>query len=127
MKLRFSLSYFVATVVIFLIEVLIATKLKHIGFVRSYLGDVIVVVLIYTFLLSFFAVPKKTRLIVAIFIFSCIIEFAQYFGLADALRLKEGSAARIVVGSSFSWLDIACYATGCLLIWIFVKLKKQHC
>ena len=43
MKIQFSLKYLLFTVFLFLIEVLIATSLKNIFFVRAYLGDVIVV------------------------------------------------------------------------------------
>lgn len=126
MKLKFNLIYFLLTIFIFLVEVLIATKLKNIFLVRAYLGDVIVVMLIYTFILSFFEIKNKTRLIVGIFIFSCLIEFAQYLGIAEFLKLKPGSIAHIVVGSSFSWIDILCYFAGCLILLLFVKTKKNQ-
>lgn len=125
MKFRFSLSYFIATIILFLIEVLIATKLKNNVFIRSYLGDVLVVMLIYTFILSFFEIKNKTVLILGVFLFSCAVELAQYLGIAEALKLQPGSIAHIVVGSSFSWLDILSYAAGCVILWIFVKIKKD--
>jgi hypothetical protein len=126
MKLKFSLKYFLLTVVIFLIEVLIATKLKGIFFVRAYLGDVIVVILIYTFIKSFFKIKNNQKLIVGILIFSFLVEFAQYFNIAEKLGFREGSLMYIVIGNSFSWIDILCYAAGCLLLYIFVKLQKNN-
>lgn len=104
-----------------MVEVLIATVFKHWFFVRAYLGDVIVVLLIYTFILSFFEVKNKSILILGIFIFSVLIETLQYLGIAEYLQLKPGSIAHIVVGSSFSWIDILCYAAGCLLLWLLPK------
>jgi len=123
--MKFNLKYFSATIFIFLIEVLIATKLKNQFFIRAYLGDVIVVLLIYSFVLSFFEIKSKTILLAGIFIFSCIIEFAQYLGITEMLRLKPGSIAHIVVGSSFSWWDILCYFAGCFILLLFIKIKKN--
>ena len=126
MKFRFSLPYFLATVLIFIIEVLIATVFKHWFFVRAYLGDVIVVILIYTFIFSFFDIKNKNALIFGIFIFAVFIEVLQYLGIAEFLKLKPGSIAHIVVGSSFSWIDILCYAAGCVLLWVFAKKRTEN-
>jgi DNA integrity scanning protein DisA with diadenylate cyclase activity len=126
MKLKFSLKYFLLTIAIFLIEVLIATKLKDIFFVRAYLGDVIVVILIYTFIKCFFTINNNQKLIFGILIFSCLVEFAQYFNIAEKLGFRRGSLMYIVIGNSFSWIDILCYAAGCLLLYIFVKLQKNN-
>jgi DNA integrity scanning protein DisA with diadenylate cyclase activity len=125
MKIQFNLKYFILTIAIFLIEVLIATKLKGIFFVRAYLGDVIVVILIYTFIKSFFKIKNNQKLIFGILVFSCLVEFAQYFNIADKLGFREGSLMYIVIGNSFSWIDILCYAAGCLLLYLFVQLQKN--
>jgi len=122
---KFNLKYFLFTLFIFLAEVLIATRLKDIFFIRAYLGDVIVVVLIYTFIKSFFKTKNDQNIILGIFVFSCLVEFAQFCKLADRLGFPEGSLMYIVVGNSFSWIDILCYAVGCLLLFLFVKLNNQ--
>ncbi len=122
-NLRFSLVYFVLTLVLFGIEVLIATVWKDCFWVRSYLGDVLVVILLYTFVLSFFKV-NKVKLIIGILIFSFGVEFLQYFKIADVLGLKKGSIPYIVVGNSFSWVDLGCYAIGCGLIYWVLKIKS---
>jgi len=123
MKLKFKPKYLLLTILIFLVEVLIATVLKNNFFIRAYLGDVIVVMLLYTFVKSFFTV-NDTTLILGIFAFSCVVEFAQYFNIAEKLGFQPGSLMYIVIGNSFSWVDIACYAAGCLLIYLLVRLKK---
>lgn len=124
MKLQFSLKYFLISIFIFLIEVLIATKVKDVFFVRAYLGDVIVVILLYTLVKSFFRVNNQ-KLIGGILIFSCMVEFAQYFNIAEKLGFREGSLMYIVIGNSFSWIDILCYAAGCLLIYLFVIVTEN--
>ncbi|UHO38254.1 DUF2809 domain-containing protein [Chryseobacterium capnotolerans] len=123
MKFQFSLKYLLISIFIFLIEVLIATKLKDIFFVRAYLGDVIVVILLYTLVKSFFTVNNE-KLILGILVFSCFIEVAQYFNIAEKLGFRPGSLMYIVIGNSFSWIDILCYAVGCLLIYLFVIMTK---
>lgn len=124
MSIQFNLKYFVLTILLFLTEVLIATVLKDIFFVRAYLGDVIVVILLYSFIKSFIAIDNQ-KLIIGIFIFSCLIEFAQYFNIAEKIGFQRGSLMYIVIGNSFSWIDIACYAVGCLLLYAITKLNKE--
>lgn len=121
--MKFNIKYFFLTVFLFIVEVLIATVWKENVFVRSYLGDVIVVILIYTFILSFFKIKNRTKLILGVFVFSALIEILQYFKIADILGLKPGSIAAIVVGNSFSWIDILCYGIGCLLIYFFYRIQ----
>jgi hypothetical protein len=125
MKFQFSLKYFFLTILIFLAEVLIATKLSDIFFVRAYLGDVIVVMLLYTFVKSFIKVNDQ-KLIFGILIFSLMVEFAQYFNIAEKLGFRPGSLMFIVIGNSFSWIDNLCYAVGCLILYIIVKTTKNE-
>ena len=120
--MKFNLKYFLITILIFVTEVLIATVFKNIFCLRAFILDVLVVILIYTFILSFLKIQNKTKLIFGIFAFSVFIEILQYFKTADLLGFKEGSWQHIVLGNSFSWIDILCYAAGCLLIF-FVELR----
>ncbi|RLJ31229.1 uncharacterized protein DUF2809 [Chryseobacterium sp. 7] len=124
MKFQFSLKYLLLTIFIFLVEVLIATKLSNVFFVRAYLGDVIVVMLLYTFVKSFVKVNDQ-KLILGILIFSFLVEFAQYFNIAEKLGFRPGSLMYIVIGNSFSWIDNLCYAAGCLILYIFIKVTNN--
>lgn len=122
MKFKFNLKFLLLTIVIFLVEILIATVLKDNFFIRAYLGDVIVVMLLYTFVKSF-VIIDETKLILGILVFSCIVEFAQYFKIADKLGFQPGTLMYVVIGNSFSWIDILCYAIGCVILYLIVKLK----
>lgn len=124
-KFKFSPKYFLLTILIFLVEVLIATVLKDNFFIRAYLGDVIVVMLLYTFVKSF-VIINETKLIIGIFVFSCLVEFSQFFHIADKLGFQPGSLMYIVIGNSFSWIDILCYGVGCLILYVFTKLKSKN-
>ncbi len=123
--MKFNLKYFLITILIFIAEVLIATTFKNFVFLRSYFGDVLVVALIYTFILSFFQFDK-TKTIIGVLIFSFVIEFLQYFHFAEVLGFRNNKIAMIVLGNSFSWIDILCYAIGAVIVWfIGVKLKLK--
>ncbi|MDX8567947.1 DUF2809 domain-containing protein [Elizabethkingia sp. HX XZB] len=122
--MKFNLYYFIATIILFITEVLIATVFKDLFFVRAYLGDVLVTILIYTFVKSFLNISPG-KLLIGVFIFSVFIEVLQYFNIADLLGLKRGSIAYIVVGNSFSWIDIICYGAGCLIAFVVEGLRNS--
>ncbi|MCP4521339.1 MAG: DUF2809 domain-containing protein [Cytophagales bacterium] len=114
----FQKRYFIATILLFLIEVLIALFV-HDSIIRPYVGDVLVVVLIYTFVLSFFNF-SVVKTAVGVLIFSFIVEFAQYFKLVNLLGLGNNTLARVVIGTTFAWEDLVAYFIGFLLI-LFVE------
>ena len=101
-------------------EILIATKLKNIFFVRAYLGDVFVVMLIYYFIKAFINF-ESVKLIIGIFIFSYLIEVLQYFKFAELLGFQGNPVMMTVLGNSFSWIDILCYFTGCVILFSIIK------
>ena len=113
--MRFNYKFFIATIFLFIVEFLIATKLAYIDWLRAYFGDVLVVILIYTFIQSFFDFDK-TKTIIGVFLFACAIEFAQHFHFAELLGFKDNKIAMIFLGNSFSWIDILCYVFGCILV-----------
>lgn len=123
--MRFNYKFFIATIFLFIVEFLIATKLAYIDWLRAYFGDVLVVILIYTFIQSFFDFDK-TKTIIGVFLFACAIEFAQHLHFAELLGFKDNKIAMIVLGNSFSWIDILCYALGCLLVLIFNFIFQKY-
>jgi hypothetical protein len=119
---KFDYKNLLIAILIFIVEVLIATKFKDWFFVRAYLGDVFVVMLMYYFIKAFFDF-NSTKLITGIFIFSCLIEFAQYFHFGELMGFKDNRMMMIVLGNSFSWLDILCYFAGCLILFLISKIN----
>lgn len=111
--------YIISFIVIFCIEVLIALYVRD-SFVRPYLGDVLVVVLVYCFV-RIFLPTGISKMPFYVFLFACFVEVMQYFQLADTLGVTN-RAARIILGSTFDWKDIASYAVGCVLIILFERL-----
>jgi len=110
MKLRFSPLYFGLTVLIFVIEVLIAAYLQD-GFIRPYAGDFLVVILIYCFVRSFVQAPV-VPVALAVLAFSYLVETLQYFNIVKLLGLEHSRIANIVIGNYFTWVDIIAYTLG---------------
>lgn len=113
-KLIFNRHYFYSTVLLFLIEVYIAVFIED-RFIRPFVGDVLVVILIYCFVKSFWKVRSNIAA-VSVFIFACAIEGLQYLNLIDKLGLRQDKLLVIIFGSTFDWNDILAYALGTALI-----------
>lgn len=121
--LHFNKTYFGLTAVLLLIEVVIALFVKD-RFIRPYLGDVLVVILIYCFVKSFIKISVyKAALGVLLFAFT--IEILQYCSLVEKLKLQHNTVAKTVIGTSFSWEDILAYIAGILIVLIAEKQFKQ--
>lgn len=114
--------YIISFLVIFCIEVLIALYVRD-NFVRPYVGDVLVVVLVYSFV-RIFLPTGIPRMPFYVFLFACFVEVIQYFQLVETLGITN-RVARVVLGSTFDWADIACYAVGCVLIILFERLFQR--
>jgi hypothetical protein len=120
--LTFNKTYFIITVALFLIEVFIALYVRD-RFVRPYLGDFLVVILIYAFLKSFLNIRPITAAIIVL-IFSFTIEFLQYFKLVEILGLQDSELARVILGTSYHWLDLVAYFLGILAVVLVERFRK---
>ena len=99
------------------------------GWVRSYLGDVLVVILIYTIIRTIapYKIGRWYILPAAILIFSFIVEFLQLWGFCDRLGITN-QFLRIIIGTGFSWIDILCYCVGiipCYIAEFLLARSKQ--
>lgn len=111
---HFNKIYFKLTVILFLIEVSIAVFVKD-RFIRPYLGDVLVVILIYCFVKSLVKISVH-KAAFGVLLFAFCIEILQYFNLVEKLKLQHNTVAKTVIGTSFSWEDILAYIAGILIV-----------
>ena len=116
-----KLSLFIFTI-IFLIEVSIALWIDD-SFIRPFVGDVLVMPLIYTFVLIFMEI-SPVKLGIGVLLFAFAVEFAQYFKIIYILGLQDNALARIVIGTSFSTHDLIAYIVG-IIITVFIHLRLQ--
>ena len=119
--MQFKITHLLIALVLFVIEILVATTFSQVVFVRSFLGDYLVVMLLYHLVKAFRAI-SPLPLAVAVFIFSCLVEISQYFHLADALGAPRGGLVSILLGTNFSWTDIVMYLLGCITSYLLDTL-----
>lgn len=118
------IKYLIATMILLTIEVLIALFV-HDTFIRPYIGDVLVVIVIYSFVRIF--IPDKIKLLpLYIFIFAAGVEVLQLFNIVDVLGLGDIRFFRILIGSVFDITDIICYAVGCIILGVY-EIRRQQC
>jgi hypothetical protein len=121
--ITFNKNYFAVATLIFIIEVAIALFARD-NFVRPYLGDLLVVVLMYCVIKSFL---RLHVLPVAVFVlvFSFTIEFLQYLHIVQKLGLQKSTIARTVIGTLFEWIDLLAYMAGISIVLVVEKYGRR--
>ena len=118
------LAYIVATVTIFLVELCIALFVRD-KFIRPYVGDVLVVVLLYVFVRIWF--PEKPRLLpLYIFLFAAGVEALQGMRIVELLGLQDNRFFSVLIGTTFDWKDIVCYGVGCVLLGVWEAWRRNR-
>lgn len=111
--------YIVVFCVLLLIEIFIGLFV-HDEFIRPYIGDLLVTVLLCCLCKA--VIPKSTRTLpVYVFAFATLVEVAQYFNIVKLLGLENNVFVSTIVGTTFSFPDLLCYGVGCLLFWLAEK------
>lgn len=106
--------------ILLMVEIAIALYV-HDDFIRPYIGDVLVVGVVYLFVRIF--VPDGVKLMpLYVFIFAALVEVLQYFQLISLLGLEENSFAKILIGSTFDVKDLFCYFVGFIIILVLELL-----
>ena len=115
--------YAVASLFLLLIEVIIALYV-HDDFIRPYVGDMLVVIVIYTFIRII--VPEKCKLIpLLIFIFAAGVELLQLANIVEILGVEDNKFLKILIGSVFDIKDIVCYAVGCVILCMYEWIRER--
>ena len=115
-------NYLIGFFSLLIIEILIASFIKD-DFIRPYLGDFLVVIMLYCFLMgiSRFAIYKSI-FIILVFYFS--IEFLQLIDIAKLLQYQAPKSIMIILGNSFSVWDLVAYLLG-LLSCLMIEILKN--
>ena len=123
-KLQFHTQYFILTLILLLVEILIAMYL-HDDIIRPYIGDLLVVILLYCFVRTFLKTPILP-VALCVLLFSFFIETGQYFHLVSLLGFDHSTLAKVILGNSFAWMDLLMYIAGiaCVIIIETVRNKR---
>ena len=95
------------------LEIAIAAFHFH-PFIRGFVGDMLIVPLLYVFLRALFYNLKRQTAIYAL-LFAYLIEAAQWIQLPRSLGLK-GTLIDLTLGNTFDPMDLIAYTLGFLLI-----------
>ena len=112
--LTFNLRFFLLSILFFIPEVLLALYVKD-NFVRPYVGDYLVVMLIYCAVRTFIK-ADPVKIAIAVLLFAYLVEVLQYFRIVDRLGLSGNLVAKTVFGYGFEWLDMLAYTLGVLTV-----------
>ena len=117
--MKFSPSYLALTLLLFAVEVFIGLYVRD-SFIRPFVGDMLVVVLLYCFLRVFWS-DSSIRPIVLVCAWAFLVEFSQYFDPVGVLGLEGNRIISTLWGRTFSWLDLLAYLVGSAVNY---KLRK---
>lgn len=123
--MRDRLIYIIASVILLGAEILIGL-FAH-GWLRIYFGDVLVIILLYTLVRCVFPRIRFCGLLPGLLLVFCqLVEGLQAWGFADKMGITN-ALLRILIGTSFSWIDVLCYVIGFvpLLLWELLRNGKK--
>ena len=114
MKFSFNKRYFLAFVVLLVIEVLIA-KFVTDSFIRPFVGDYLVMILIYLFSRTWLKGNDRIQ-ILGVLLFCYSVEIAQKLNLVHILGLEQYRLARIIIGTHYDVNDLVAYSLAALTL-----------
>lgn len=122
--LKFSKTYFLATIILLIVETGIAIFV-HDTFIRPFVGDTLALILVYCGLKTIIR-GKKLKIAALSLGIALSIEALQATPFIDWVGLSHNKVARIILGSTFDGLDVLAYSVGALLIIIFDSVKTHR-
>ena len=122
-KNKLRIIYGVSFLLILVIEILIALFIRD-KFIRPYVGDMLVTVLICFFVRIL--IPEKfSAAPLFVFLFSLVVEIGQYYDFVKLLGLDKNLFLSTLLGRTFSVADIICYGIGCAVFALFDYIIKK--
>jgi len=98
-------------------------------FIRGFVGDIIIILLLYFFIKNFYDFyPAKLTIFILLLAFTT--EFLQYLNLISISGLKGNIFAELIIGSVFDPLDLIAYTIGAIMVYVFdtklINLKGDN-
>ena len=116
-------NYLIVFILLFITEIAIA-YFHFNAFIRGFLGDVLVILLMYSFL-KIFIKNNVLKTAVSVLAFAYFVELLQFFKLAELLKIKS-EIILTIIGSVFDVSDLAAYFLGFLLILLLEKVLHKN-
>ncbi len=114
--------HFVIFLIILIIEIIIAKYEFH-HIIRGFVGDVLVIPLIYHFIRSCWDISPK-KLMPWILLFAGCVEVLQFFRLVNLFGI-ESEFIKVIIGTTFDIWDLVAYLIGAFLV-LFIKKQGAN-
>lgn len=121
--MKIDAKYLFAFLILLITETIIALFV-HDSIIRPLIGDVLVVILMYTFIKGLIQKPIKF-LPLYLFLFSAAVEMIQYFHIVEKLHLQDNKLISTIIGNTFDIKDILCYLVGAVILFAWEKIEKS--
>lgn len=118
-RLRYGLLALVILIIEFIIGIWI-----HDSIVRPFIGDVLIVVFIYSCLRIF--VKPYGWLPYAVLALAIITEIGQKLKVLSLIGLDHIYILRVIFGATFDWLDLVSYVIGFIFILLIASFEKNR-
>ena len=120
--MRINMKYICAFLVLLITEIIIALFVKD-AIIRPYIGDVLVVILMYSLIRGL--IQKSIKFLpVYLFFFALTVELAQYYHIVEILHLQNNRVISTIIGTSYDIKDILCYLIASVILIAWEKIEK---
>ena len=121
MKARIWMAIFAAA--FFLAELIIGLYGR--GFIRSYMGDVLIIPFLYC-AAQIFLLRQDYILTAVLFVMGIAAEVLQYMEAGSRLGIPKNSFLGILLGATGDVMDVVCYGVGTGMVCAGILLYKRR-
>ena len=114
MSLRFDPASFVRAAILFVVLLLLATFGRDLGWIRSFLGDVLAVAWVY-YIMRTVVAAKTSSIALFAFAIGAMVELTQYVMVHMDVEIPN-PILRVAFGATPDWWDVLAYAIGAVLV-----------
>lgn len=123
MKNKLRITYIIIFILLLATEIFIGAFVDD-TFIRPYMGDVLVVMLICAFLRIFFT-EKPKLLPLYTTLLAVAVEVLQYFDFVKLLGLEGNRIISTTLGRTFEIKDIICYVAGGIIFFAAEQIRRK--
>lgn len=123
MKNKLRITYIIIFILLLATEIFIGTFVDD-AFIRPYMGDELVVMLICAFLRIFFT-EKPKLLPLYTTLLAVAVEVLQYFDFVKLLGLEGNRIISTALGRTFDIKDIICYVAGGIIFFAAEQIRRK--
>lgn len=114
-------NYLCISMLLLITEILIAIFAKD-EFIRPIFGDYLAALFVFYALATFMKISENKTALISLFI-CYFIEGLQFLNVLELLNLEKYTVLKIVLGTSFSWMDMLAYTLGIATVVILHNRK----